>query len=233
MNKDYEERTIVLRKKIDETEAQRIIDQKKTNVFRKFIRKPKNEDVHVHSLNLLFEAILMISGKYTADYFRKATHTLSVDNNVREIVLGGGVFPVKKKSSVLKKISQKSKNKVDLRLEEHVFIDKEDQIAFDHHGKEISMPYKINSETIENYPKKILQIHESKVKKPETTYDAAIKKFTQKLKKFLESDVRNLNDEVLIKKVVEVYVPIYEARLIGPKKKVELLRIDAVRNKIL
>ena len=233
MDKDYEVRTIVLRKKIDENDAKRIISQKKTNVFRKFLKKPKPEDVHVHSLNLLFESILIISGKYTADYYRKATHTLSVDYNVREVVFGDGVFPIKKKSGVLKKISQKSKNKVDLRLEEHVFIDEEDQIAFDNHGKEISVPYKINSETIENYPKKILQMHEDQVKKPEITYDAAIKKFTLKLKNFLEPDVRNLNDEVLIKKVAEVYVPIYEARLVGPKKKVGLLRIDAVRNKVL
>ena len=101
-------------------------------------------------------------------------------------------FPVKKKSGVLKKISQKSKNKVDLRLEEHVFIDEEEQTAFDHHGKEFSVPYKINSETIENYPKKILQMHENQVKKPEITYDDAIKKFTLKLKNFLEPDVRNL-----------------------------------------
>jgi hypothetical protein len=233
LDKDYEVRTIVLRKKIDENDAKRIISQKKTNVFRKFLKKPKPEEVHVHSLNLLFEAILIISGKYTADYFRKATHTLSVDYNVREVVFGDGVFPIKKKSGVLKKISQKSKNKVDLRLEEHVFIDEEDQISFDNHGKEISVPYKINSETIENYPKKILQMHEDQVKKPEITYDVAIKKFTLKLKNFLEPDVRNLNDEVLIKKVAEVYVPIYEARLVGPKKKVGLLRIDAVRNKVL
>ena len=233
MNKDYEERTIVLRKKIDETEAQRIISQKKTSVFRQFLRKPKPEDVHVHSLNLLFEAILIVSGKYTADYFRKATHTLSVDYNVRELVLGDGVFPVKKKSGVLKKISQKSKNKVELKLEEHVFIDEEEQLVLDHHGKEISIPYKINSDTIENYPKKILQMHETQVKKPEITHEAAIKKFSQKLKKLLESNVRNLNDEIFIKKVTEIYVPIYEARLVGPKKKVELLRIDAVRNKIL
>ena len=33
--------------------------------------------------------------------------------------------------------------------------------------------------------------------------------------------------------ILEVYVPIYEARLIGPKKKVKILRIDSVRKKFL
>ena len=38
---------------------------------------------------------------------------------------------------------------------------------------------------------------------------------------------------VKINEILEVYVPIYESRLIGPKKKIKLLRIDAVRKKIL
>ena len=76
-------------------------------------------------------------------------------------------------------------------------------------------------------------MHEYQVKKPEITHNEAIKKFSLKLKKLLEPNIRNLNDEILIKKVAEVYVPIYEARLVGPKKKVGLLRIDAVRKKIL
>ena len=88
---------LFLRKNIDENDAKRIISQKKTNVFKKFLKKPKAEEVHVHSLNLLFEAIMIISGKYTADYFRKATHTLSVDYNVREVVFGDGVFSCKEK----------------------------------------------------------------------------------------------------------------------------------------
>ena len=233
MNNDYEVRTIVLRKKIDDDDAREIIAQKKTNVFRHLLRKPKRDEVHMHSLNLFFEAILIISGKYSADYFRKATHAISVDYNVREVVLGDGVFPVKRKPNILKKIAKKSKNKVDLRLEEHVFVNEENQMALDHHGKEIVVPYKINSKTIENYPKKILKMHENQVKKPEITQDAAIQKLTKKLKQPLEPNVRDLKDEITIKEITEVYVPIYEARLIGPKKKVGILRIDAVRNKLL
>ena len=46
-------------------------------------------------------------------------------------------------------------------------------------------------------------------------------------------EVRDLKDEFTINEISEIYVPIFEARLVGPKKKVELLRIDAVRKKIL
>jgi hypothetical protein len=233
LKEDYDTSTIVFLKKVDDDQAKDIVSQKKTNVFRKLLRKPKPDEVHVHSLQLFYESILIVSGKYSADFFRKAVHPITVDYNVSEVVLGGGIFPIRSKSMIMKKISKKGKNKVDLKLEEHVFIEKEDQAAFDHHGREIKLPYKINSKTIENYPTKILKIYEKNVKKPEITYESVINKLAQKLKTHSESDVRELNDEFLVKEVIEAYVPIYEARLIGPKKKVGILRIDSVRNKIL
>jgi len=176
----------------------------------------------------------MVSGIYSANFFRKAIHPIKVDFNVTEVILGHGVFPIRSKSGLHKALSgKKGKNKVDLELEEHVFIGNEDTIYYDHHGKEIKFPFKINSKSIENYPKRILNNNPLNIKKPEITNNNAIKIFSKKLMKPLESDVRDLKDELTINEVSEVYVPIYEARLIGPKKKVGLLRIDAVRNKIL
>ena len=104
---------------------------------------------------------------------------------------------------------------------------------FDHHGREIKFPFKINSKTVENYPKRLLDENKSNVKNPEITYDAAIGRLQSELKKPLESDVRDLSEEFILREISEVYVTIYEARLIGPKKKVGIIRIDAVRKKIL
>ena len=211
-----------------------IVEQKKTKPFKSLLSRPKKEDVHVHSLKLYYECILKVSGKYIADYYRKATHTISVDSNVSEIVLGDGVFPVRTKSGIQKAFAGKrGKNKIDMKLEEHVFIEDEDELIFDHHGNELKFPFKINSKTIENYPKRLLEKNEPNIKKPEMTYDAAIKKLQFQLKKPMEEDVRELNDEFVLREITEVYVPIFEARLIGPKKKVGIIRIDAVRKKIL
>ena len=230
----YESKIIVLKKQIDEDFAREFVEKKKITVFRSRLRRPKSEEVHIHSLKLKYESILIVSGKYVADFFRKATHTISVDHNVKEIVLGDGVFPIKTKSGFSKALaSKKSKNKVDMRLEEHVFIHEEGEMAFDLHGREIRFPFKINSKTIENYPKRILQTNAANVKHPELKHEAAINRLSKKLKKPLDPDVRDLNDEFIIKNVNEVYVPIFEARLIGPKKKVGILRIDAIRKKIL
>ncbi len=120
-----------------------------------------------------------------------------------------------------------------MELEEHVFIENEDTIYFDHHGNEINFPFKINPKSIENYPKRILSTNPLNVKKPEISNEDAIKILTKKLKKPKEKDVRDLQEEFKINEVSEVYIPIYEARLIGPKKKVGLLRIDAARKKVL
>ena len=231
---DYDVKTVVLRKNLDQSEASDIIEQKKTNTFKSILSRPRKEDVHVHSLNLYYESILMVSGKYIADYYRKATYTISVDSNVNEIVLGDGTFPVRSKSGLEKKfVGKRGKNKIDLKLEEHVFVEEESELYFDHHGREIKFPFKINSKTIENYPKRLLEKNESNVKKPELTYDAAINKLQFELKKPMESDVRKLHDEFILREIIEIYFPVFEARLIGPKKKVGIIRIDGVRKKIL
>lgn len=234
LSKKLEVKTIVLKKTIKEQDASVIIEDKKTSLFKKLLKKPKREDVHVHSLNLYYECMLTVSGKYIADYYRKATHTISVDSNVQEIVFGDGVFPIRSKSTLQKAFTvARSKNKVDLQLEEHVFIEEENELVFDHHGTETKFPYKINSKTIENYPQRLLEENLSNVKKPETTHDAAVEKLKAFLKKPMDPDVRKLTEEFVLKEIAEVYVPVFEARLIGPNKKIGLLRIDAVRNKIL
>ena len=71
-----------------------------------------------------------------ANYFRKATHSISVDSNVSEVILGDGIFPVRTKSNFKNAIvGKRGKNKVDLKLEEHVFVENEDELTFDHHGR--------------------------------------------------------------------------------------------------
>ena len=71
------------------------------------------------------------------------------------------------------------------------------------------------------------------IKRPEITVESVINKLNIKLKKAAEKGIKSLDEKIELSDVLEVYVPIYEARLIGPKKKIKILRIDAVRKKIL
>ena len=153
--------------------------------------------------------------------------------------LGDTIFPIKRGKTIFGKLgtkiksSAKRKNQVDLELEEHVFLEEEQEIAFDHHGKEIKMPYKMSSRLIESYPKRTLQNTKNVVKKPEITYDAAVQRLITKLKKSVSIGTRSLEEKINVNEIIELYVPIYEARLVGPKKSVRLMRIDGIRKKIL
>ncbi len=234
LRKNNDVKTVVLRKNIDKTKAMDLANSKKTTPFKSLLSRPKKEEVHVDSLKLYYECILMVSGKYIADYFRNADHSISVDSNVHEISIGDGIFPIRSKSKITKAfVGKRGKNKIDLKLEEHVFVEEEDELTFDHHGQEIKFQFKINSKTIENYPKRLLEQNLANVKKPKITHDAAIEKLQLELKKPMEDDVRDLCEKFVLHEITEIYIPIFEARLIGPKNKVKLLRIDAIREKIL
>jgi len=236
---DYKIKTVVLRPLLDSDEASQIVENRKKSLFRKMLQKPKKSEVHVHSIKLFYEAFLILSGKYTANYYRKNMHIITVDPTVKEIIIGDEIFPVKQRRGIMGKLSTKiqtttkRKNRIDLELEEHVFLEEEQEIAFDHHGKEIKMPYKTSSKLIESYPKRTLEKIKQTVKKPEITYDAAVQRLVSKLKKSVSIGRRNMQEKIITNEIIELYVPIYEARLIGPKKNVRLMRIDGIRKKVL
>ena len=235
----YVIKAVVLRPILDTDEAEQIIENRKTSRFRSMLQKPKKTEVHVHSVKLSYEAFLILSGRYTADFYRKVIHTISVEPDVKEIIVGGDTFPIKQGKGIIGKLgtkiksSTRKKNQIDLELEEHVFLEEEKEIAFDHHGKEIKMPYKMSKKFIESYPRRTLEKTKNNVKKPEITYDAAAKRLITKLKKSVSIGRRNLKEKIIIDEIIELYVPIYEARLIGPKKNVRIMRIDSVRKKVL
>jgi len=230
---------VVLRPTLDSDEVEQIVENRKTSRFRSMLQKPKKTEVHVHSLKLSYEAFLILSGKYNADFYRKVIHTINVKPNVKEIVVSGYTFPIKRGKGVLGKLgtkiksSARKKNQIDLEIEEHVFLEEEKEVAFDHHGKEIKMPYKMSSKLIESYPRRTLEKTKNNVKKPEITYEAAAKRLISKLKKSVSIGRRNLKEKITIDDIIELYVPIYEARLIGPKKNVRIMRIDGIRKKVL
>ena len=235
----YTVKTVVLRPTLDLNDAEQIVENRKTSRFRSMLQTPKKTEVHVHSLKLSYEAFLILSGKYNADFYRKIIHTINVKPNVKEIIVGGYTFPIKQDKGVLGRLhtkiksSTRKKNQIDLEIEEHVFLEEEKEVAFDHHGKEIKMPYKMSSDLIESYPRRTLGKVKNNVKKPEITYDAAVERLIVKLKKSVSIGRRNLQEKITINEIIELYVPIYEARLIGPKKNVRLMRIDSIRKKVL
>jgi len=61
----YTVKTVVLRPTLDLSEAEQIVENRKTSRFRSMLQKPSKTDVHVHSLKLSYEAFLILSIKFS------------------------------------------------------------------------------------------------------------------------------------------------------------------------
>lgn len=228
-------RKIVLRRHIDDKEAHDIVEKKKSRSFRTLLSSPRKDDIHTHSVKIIYEAITILSGEYWARYYRKAEHTINVDHNVKRVEIGDGVFNVKPRSRIGRAVSgSKSKRKVPLHLEEYVNDQTTGEIFIDHHGSEVrKFAHSTKSSQLESHPDRVLDSADM-VRSVELTQDALVGRLCEKLVPDLtKRDLRDLQDRVTIKKIVTVYVPVIEAKLVGPKKRIRMLRIDTVNGKIL
>ena len=230
---DTKVKLISLKPLLDSDAAEEIVDSRKVKSFQTLLHKPKKSEIHLHSLTLHFESILLLSGKYSVDFIRDAEHTLSVDKDVQEVIISDEVFPVKKMHGVLSKLEPSFKNKIKIDMQERVMLENTADISFDHHGKEINLSYKDTVKLLDKHPKKTINEDKESIRRPEITIDAAKSKLISKLKRPADAGTKSSEELFDFRDILEIYVPIYEARLIGPKKRVKILRIDAVRKKIL
>ena len=224
---------ISLKPGLDSDAAEEMVDSRKVKLFQTLLHKPKKSEIHLHSLTLHFESILLLSGKYSVDFIRDAEHTLSVDKDVQEVIISDEVFPVKKKHGVLSKLEPSFKNKIKILMQERVMLENTADISFDHHGKEINLSYNDTVKLLEKHPKKTINENKESIRRPEITIPAAKSKLIAKLKKPADAGTKSSEEIFDFRDILEIYVPIYEARLIGPKKRIKIVRIDAVRKKIL
>ena len=230
---DTKVKIISLKPLLDSDAAEEMIDSRKVKSFQTLLHKPKKSEIHLHSLTLHFESILLLSGKYSVDFIRDAEHTLSVDKDVQEVIISDEVFPVKKKHGVLSKLEPSFKNKIKILMQERVMLENTADISFDHHGKEINLSYNDTVKLLEKHPKKTINEDKESIRRPEITIPAAKSKLISKLKKPADAGTKSSEEIFDFRDILEIYVPIYEARLIGPKKRIKIVRIDAVRKKIL
>jgi len=226
-------KVISLKPLLDFDSAEEMVDSRKVKTFQTLLHKPKKSEIHQHSLTLHYESILLLSGKYSVDFIRDADHTLHVDKDVQEVIISDEVFPVKKKRGVFSKLEPSFKNKINIQMQERVMLENTADVSFDHHGKEMNLSYNDTLKLLEKHPKKTIYEDKDSIRRPEITVESAKLKLIAKLKKPADSGIKSSEETFEFRDVLEIYVPIYEARLIGPKKRVKILRIDAVMKKVL
>ena len=226
-------KVISLKPLLDLDSAEEMVDSRKVKTFQTLLHKPKKSEIHQHSLTLHYESILLLSGKYSVDFIRDVDHTLHVDKDVQEVIISDEVFPVKQKRGVFSKLEHSFKNKIKIQMQERVMLENTADVSFDHHGKEMNLSYNDTLKLLEKHPKKTIYEDKDSIRRPEITVESAKLKLITKLKKPADSGIKSSEETFEFRDVLEIYVPIYEARLIGPKKRVKILRIDAVRKKVL
>jgi hypothetical protein len=83
-----ERKTIVYETRIDPTVIKVTAEKHKTQLFARFgFMKPRPEEIRLVSINKHYEPYMILSGKYTIDYYRKCGYTVKVDKKVLEIIL--------------------------------------------------------------------------------------------------------------------------------------------------
>ena len=236
-----EMKTVVLRNRLDAGQVDGMVLDKKASMFGSAFGRPKPEEVHVHSLSLVYDSYMVVSGLYRIDFYRKATHKIEVDGDVVEIIVGGGTFPVQARSGIWDRVGGKMKagvgmdgGRIELEMEEHVKQSRSGTLTLDQHGNRVGdLPYGMDPDTLEGYPDSVLEQNGENVRRPEVTLAQCFSMLRDELRKTGPGDIRVNSSEMSIEGVTAVYVPVYEARCVGPKRKVAILRIDGVTKKVL
>lgn len=227
-------RVVVLRRRMDDGEARAAVESRKAAAFRTILSSPRASEVHTHSVQVAYEAVTMLSGRRTATYYRKATHTLRVDHNVVRVEAGDGVFEARPQSRIGRAVSGRgASRRVDLEVEELVSDEREGRVFVDHHGKATAFSHKVGARDVEPYPRRALA-SAGDVRDPEVGQDELVARLREAISPRLDaSAVRDLDESLEVTAIDRIYVPIVEARLVGPKRRIRIMRIDAVSRRRL
>ena len=232
--------TTVLRTKLLPQDVIDTMDKKKTSLFGSALRRPKPEEITVETPQLFFEQVIFVSGQYSIDFNRNVSYVVKVEPDVKEVTIGKVKFPVINESGVWKNFGKKMKQgvgitKQDLKINvtENAVKSVTDSMYLDNHGLDTVFSHSTNSDAVENYAQKVLDLHQGYVRKIEISDDDIFSKLAQKLKDALQTDIEIIHDEFIITDFQEIFIPIYEAKCFDKKEKVAIARVDALTGKFL
>ena len=232
--------TVVLRTKLLPQDVMEVLDKKKASFFGSALRRPKPDEIIVENPQLYLEQFVFILGHYEIDFDRNASYMIKVDPDVVEVAIGTEKFPILNESGVWKKFGKKMKQgvgitKQDLKLNvvENAVKSMTDSMYFDHNGLESTFAYSTNSDAVENYAQRVLDVNKEHVRRIKMTDDEFFSKLSHKLKESLKHDLKINHEEYVVTEFREIFVPIYETKCYDKKNRVAIARIDAVTGKII
>lgn len=232
--------TIVLRTKLLPQDVVEVLDKKKTSFFGSALRRPKSNEITIENSQLYLEQTIFILGHYEIDFDRNASYVIKVNPDVVEVAIGTEKFPILNESGVLKKFGKKMKKGVgittqnlELHVVENAVKSMTDSMCFDHNGLETSFDHNTDSDTMENYAQRTLDVNKDHIRRTKMTDDEIVSKLCHKLKESLKHDLKINHEEYVVTEFREIFVPVYETKCYDKKNNVAIIRIDAVTGKII
>ena len=145
-------KTIVYETLVDPTVIRVASEKLKQQLFTRFwLLKPKAEEIQFVSIDKYYEPYIVISGKYSIDYYRKCVYTVNVDEGVLEVILLNSKFvPERAENS-----TAKDSGAIRLEGEERLMKEVKASFIFDRYGREATLE-RLPSAPSEKNPKKIM-----------------------------------------------------------------------------
>jgi hypothetical protein len=217
-----------------------VLEKKKTSLFGSALRRPKSSEITVENPQLFLEQFIFVLGHYEIDFNRNVSYMIKVDPDVVEVAIGTEKFPVLNASGVWKKFGKKMKQGVgitkqdlELNVVENAVKSMTDSMYLDNNGLETTFSYSTNSDAVENYAQKTLDINKEHIRRIQMNDDDIFSKLAHKLKDGLKHDLKINHEEFVVTEFREIFVPIYETKCYDKKSKVAIARADAVTGKII
>ena len=143
-------KTVIYETLVDPTVIKVTGERLKRRLFTKFAILRSNSPIELISMEKYYEPYIVVSGRYFLNYYRLCDYTISLDNNVEEVILLNQKFYPQK--------NQNSTASIKLEGEERLEIEKKGFFMLAKNGQEANLETlpsapseKIPSETIAKY----------------------------------------------------------------------------------
>jgi len=218
-------KTIVYKTLVDPTVAKITGEKMKHELFvRLGFLKPKPEEVQYVAVDKYYEPYIVVSGKYSINYYRRRIYTVEVDGDVREVVLLRQSF----KPVPPEKPAKKAGQVIRLVGEEQLLYEDAAYLILDKKGREVT-PKQVPEAPSEEEPEKILAEFGEKIGKLEIPADMEVGVIRSRIVR-RPSEIERVVEELFeISERVIIYTPMYEVSFQNTKTgAVKMVKVDGI-----
>lgn len=219
-----ERRTIVYETLVDPTVVRIAAEKNKSRLFNRFLFKlNRPEEIEFVSIEKHYEPYVVVSGKYSIDYFRKCAYSVIVDRQVKEVILLEHSF------TPGQALGSSNRNGITLEGEERLFNETSAFLILNRSGQDSKLN-ELPSAPSEKNPQELIESFKMPQIDPVIDIEVIRKRIEHR-----PLDVnRIVNEAFLIDQRSVIYTPRYKLTYKCPKLgKEAYLEFDGVTSKLV